>query len=248
MKKLLVHLFCCFIPFPRIRRRFRHKFLNKESTMAHRYLDGLRGIEIGGSSANSFGLNTLNIDYTDENNIFHQMDSKKSGKKAMKVDIVASGDDLPFKDNTWDFVINSHVLEHFFNPIKAINEWLRVIKPGGYLYMIIPHKERTFDHDREITSLSEIIARHKGELKIQDYAHNENSISQANETKYILIKDAPIPIGFERISEDNHQHWNVWTTESFLEFMKYLGLNVLEYQDVDDKVGNGFAIVIRKNV
>ena len=210
--------------------------------MAHRYLDGLRGIEIGGSFKNSFGLNTLNIDYTDESNIWHQMDS------TFKVDIVASGDDLPFKDNTWDFVINSHVLEHFFDPIKAINEWLRVIKPSGYLYMIIPHKERTFDRDREITPLSEIIARHKGELKIQDYAHNENSISQANETKYMLIKDTPILPGFEQLSEDNHQHWNVWTTESFLEFMKYLKLDVLECQDVDDKVGNGFAIVIRKSL
>jgi len=214
--------------------------------MAHRYLDGLRGIEIGGSFANSFGLNTLNIDYSDENNIFHQMDSKKSGKTAMKVDIVANGDDLPFKDNVWDFVINSHVLEHFFDPVKAIEEWLRVIKPGGYLYMIIPHKERTFDHDREITSLPEIIARHNGELKIQDYAHNENSIAKANETKYVMIKDGPAPTGFERLSKDNHQHWNVWNTESFLELMKYLKLNVLEYQDVDDKVGNGFAVVIRK--
>ena len=37
----------------------------KESALAHEYLDGLSGIEIGGSSHNSFGLDTKNVDYTD---------------------------------------------------------------------------------------------------------------------------------------------------------------------------------------
>ena len=32
------------------------------SELAHKYLDGLEGIEIGGSAHNPFGLNTLNVD------------------------------------------------------------------------------------------------------------------------------------------------------------------------------------------
>lgn len=36
----------------------------KESELAHKYLDGLSGVEIGGSAYNPFGLNTLNVDYT----------------------------------------------------------------------------------------------------------------------------------------------------------------------------------------
>jgi ubiquinone/menaquinone biosynthesis C-methylase UbiE len=47
------------------------------------------------------------------------------------VHIVAWGDRLPFTNESVDFVINSHVLEHFFDPIKAIQEWLRVVKKGG---------------------------------------------------------------------------------------------------------------------
>jgi hypothetical protein len=34
----------------------------RESTLAHRYLDGLKGLEIGGSYHNAFGLDTLNVD------------------------------------------------------------------------------------------------------------------------------------------------------------------------------------------
>jgi ubiquinone/menaquinone biosynthesis C-methylase UbiE len=48
-----------------------------------------------------------------------------------KVHIVAWGDRLPFTNESVDFVINFHVLEHFFDPIKAIQEWLRVVKKGG---------------------------------------------------------------------------------------------------------------------
>lgn len=36
----------------------------QESALAHKLLDGLNGIEIGGSAHNSFGLNTRNVDYT----------------------------------------------------------------------------------------------------------------------------------------------------------------------------------------
>lgn len=54
-------------------------------------------------------------------------------------DICASGDDLHvFKDNEMDFVINRHVLEHFQDPLKAIEEWKRILKPGGILGIVTP--------------------------------------------------------------------------------------------------------------
>jgi len=81
--------------------------------------------------------------------------------RVAKVDIIAPGDHLPFSNNSQDFVLSSHVLEHFYDPIKTIKEWLRVTRPGGYVFMIIPHKERTFDAPRNRTTLSELLQRHK---------------------------------------------------------------------------------------
>lgn len=184
-----------------------------ESQLAHQLLDGLRGIEIGGSAHNSFGLKTLNIDFTDEVTFFKEEEIRLCGEY-MRVDIVAPGNDLPFKDNVWDFVINSHVVEHFYDPVATIKEWLRVVKPGGYVFMIVPHKERTFDRDRPRSTLQEIVDRH----------------------------EHPNPPEI-----DDHLHYSVWITQDFLDICNYYQWNVVAVQDVDDKVGNGFTVVIQKS-
>jgi SAM-dependent methyltransferase len=43
-----------------------------------------------------------------------------------------------FRDESVDFVFSSHCLEHFSQPRKATREILRVLKPGGYLVLILP--------------------------------------------------------------------------------------------------------------
>lgn len=137
------------------------------SDLAYVRLHKLKGIEIGAGAQVDFKLNTLNIDQcdnTDKNNIYRKEQLRCAGR-VLKVDVVARGDDLPFEDNQWDFVINSHVLEHFYDPIKALKEWTRVVKPDGYIFMTIPHKMRTFDKDRERTALKELIDRHEWTLQ-----------------------------------------------------------------------------------
>src|SRR3954463_13199512 len=55
------------------------------------------------------------------------------------------------KNSSYDFVLSSHSLEHVANPVKALLEWKRVLKPGGILILILPKKESTFDHKRDYT-------------------------------------------------------------------------------------------------
>ena len=47
---------------------------------------------------------------------------------------------LPFGDQTQDYVFSSHCLEHIPNYDTALQEWFRVLKVGGYLIVIVPHK------------------------------------------------------------------------------------------------------------
>jgi len=44
-------------------------------------------------------------------------------------------------DNKFDFVYSSHTLEHLNDPEEALRNWWRVLKPGGYLIIYIPHRD-----------------------------------------------------------------------------------------------------------
>lgn len=48
--------------------------------------------------------------------------------------------ELPFADNTFDYVISSDVIEHTPDPLKGTNELIRVLKPGGKLCITVPNR------------------------------------------------------------------------------------------------------------
>ncbi|WPC23750.1 methyltransferase domain-containing protein [Brachyspira hyodysenteriae] len=142
------------------------------SNIVNKYLKNLKGIEIGGSSNADYGIDVIHVDRIDlhsmkEDHKYKNFQIEDAGY-IQKADIISNGDDLPFKDNTVDFVFVSHVFEHFYDPIKALKEWYRVVKKGGYILLIVPNKERMFDKYRERTTLNELIKRHSGELKTDD--------------------------------------------------------------------------------
>lgn len=44
-------------------------------------------------------------------------------------------------DATFDFVHSSHCLEHMVDVGEALRNWLRVMKPGGYLVITVPDED-----------------------------------------------------------------------------------------------------------
>ena len=45
---------------------------------------------------------------------------------------------IPKKDNTYDAILNIQVLEHVKNPQKVVNEFYRILKKGGKLFLTVP--------------------------------------------------------------------------------------------------------------
>ena len=67
----------------------------------------------------------------------------------VKADICA----LPFDDNSYDFIICNHVLEHIPDDTKAMRELYRILAPGGTAILQVPYdKNRTVTfEDNSIT-------------------------------------------------------------------------------------------------
>lgn len=63
--------------------------------------------------------------------------------QAVGVDLDYPGYDgrtLPFPDGSQDAVFSSHSLEHIADFRGSLGDWLRVLKPGGFLVLIVPHQ------------------------------------------------------------------------------------------------------------
>lgn len=46
-----------------------------------------------------------------------------------------------FIQEQFDFVYSSHCLEHMRDPRKAILDWWKLVKPGGYLFVLVPDED-----------------------------------------------------------------------------------------------------------
>jgi len=215
-----------------------------ESQLAHRILDPLDGIEIGGSAHNDFNLPSCrNVDFTADHTLFSDEQVRLCGE-VMPVDIVADAAALPLPDASVDYVLSSHQLEHVWDVIGTIEEWLRVLKPpathrypwcgdpvpemGGFLYLVLPHPERmiddrTSDADEPHTTISELWDRHYGRKPPPD----------------------------DYVAGNRYAHRSFWTSEIFLEDMvPYLcsayDLRLYAFETHDCRVGNGFTVVLQK--
>jgi SAM-dependent methyltransferase len=73
-----------------------------------------------------------------------------------KLDVVGRLEELPFPARTFDHVLSIVVLEHTPEPGRVIEEFQRVLKPGGMVHIIVPHMweehQRPYDFFRFTSS------------------------------------------------------------------------------------------------
>ncbi len=132
-----------------------------------------RGIEIGAHEIPLPGIRPI---YVDRFTVF--------ARKRCTVDVVSDAERLPFADNALDYVATSHVLEHLANPVCALIEWYRVVKPGGWIYLVVPDRRYTFDQPRAITPIEHMLEDFDRGTDASDLTHLEDYAMKRDLTRF----------------------------------------------------------------
>jgi len=150
-------------------------FLGNENLNNKTLLDGGCGTEWFTKSAIERGAIVTSIDISPKLvGITHR---KNPGVNGITCSIL----ELPFKDNSFDYVISSDVIEHTPDPYKGVDEMIRVLKPKGKLCITVPNK--TFWY------FSLFIANL---FKLRKYQGFENWVSYFKLKKYLILKKVDI--------------------------------------------------------
>jgi predicted SAM-dependent methyltransferase len=134
-------------------------------------------------------------------------------------DILDDGETLgSLKDDSQDFVIANHFLEHAENPILCIRNFVRVLKEGGIIYLALPDKEKTFDRNRKETTIKHLLKDYRSGGKRSRKKHYRQWAEHVNGMKGREIKQRAKALEREKYSI----HFHVWTFESALHFIGFL--------------------------
>ena len=138
-------------------------------------------------------------------------------------------DQYEVADESIDFVVAAHVIEHTPNPIRAIVESYRKLRPGGQLVLVVPDRRRTFDRHRDITPIEHLIL---------DFEKPDRERDLDNYLDFFRkVKKGPDPDSQARAAHaagiDIHYH--VWEPGSFSRMMRHIVDNYAPFRSVELK-------------
>ena len=145
--------------------------------------------------------------------------------------ILDGGSLMEIADNSYDFVLSCHSLEHMANPIKALAEWKRIIKDNSYVLLILPHKDNTFDRNRPITHMDHLINDLENNTLENDVTHFQEVLSLHDLSLDTGIKD--MEALRLRTSENYNNrcvHHHVFNTPMVAQMVDYAGFKICEIQ------------------
>ena len=133
--------------------------------------------------------------------------------------------------SNYDFVLSSHMLEHSANPLKALVEWVRVLKDEGILVLALPHRDGTFDHRRPVTTLAHLIEDFEHGVDEYDLTHLEEIMCLHDLSK---DPDAGDHQSFAKRSRRNFEnrclHHHVFDTRLAVDLVDHKALQIISVE------------------
>ena len=132
------------------------------------------------------------------------------------VDVVDDGETLAtLADASVDFVIANHFIEHTQSPLATLRSHLRVLRPGGALYLAVPDKRHTFDVDREVTPLEHVV-------RDLEEGPQWSRAQHFHEWAQHVDKAADVDAHAAKLMADDYSiHFHVWTPDAFEELLHH---------------------------
>ena len=192
--------------------------LQRRRALSDKYLTG-RGIEIGALHSPLEVGEEISVRYVDRlsNEGLRPLYPELRGCSLVPIDIIDDGEKLSrIEDESLDFIIANHMLEHCENPLGTIRNHLRKIRRSGILYYAIPDQRYGFDLNRPLTPFSHLV---------QDDRQGPESSRQAHFHEWARLvreKTSPQDVHAEaqRLMElDYSIHFHVWNGTTFQEFL-----------------------------
>jgi len=151
-------------------------------------------------------------------------------RKHPGIQYICEATDLkPIPDSSYECVLASHCLEHVANPLRALAEWKRVLKNGGLLLLVLPHKDGTFDWRRPVTPLAHLIEDYEKQIGEVDLTHLPEILALHD-----LKKDEPAgsPEQFRIHSMENRVnralHHHVFDTRTALQLIDRANFQLIQ--------------------
>ena len=134
----------------------------------------------------------------------------------------------------YDFLLASHCLEHCANSIKTVKEWLRVVKPGGCLLLVLPDRRYTFDHKRKVTTLEHLVNDYHNNVDEKDLTHLDEILELHDLS---MDNAAGSPAEFKERSLKNFEnrclHHHVYDLNLLKEIYTFLNIELVSTQFIN---------------
>jgi SAM-dependent methyltransferase len=130
-------------------------------------------------------------------------------------------------DDSLDFLIACHVIEHVSNPLQAIESAWNKLKSGGKLVLVVPHKDLTFDKNRKLTELDHLILDYERPFRERDFFHLVDFYEKAFVTPDPYRKAQEV---FFNPQSDIHYH--TWNESTFLEMVTYFSNHIKPWSNI----------------
>jgi SAM-dependent methyltransferase len=196
----------------------------------------------------------------------------------VEVDLVSESGDFANSLNgrLVDYVVASHVVEHIPNPIRWLQSLFDVLRPGGFVFLVVPDKRFTFDFQRPTTTFGEMLESFLSNKKMPSvkdvFDHHSSAvmIDASRVWKGVLGKEELVPLASNKnafkYAQEVHEdgvyydvHISIFTPLSFFMIVeslietKLLMPEIIDFQDtsandIEFFVGLKKPLYINKNI